>query len=178
MDRKLWEKVVDFHGHECPGLAIGFKAAMAVIDSLEMKFSKDEEIVCITENDACGVDAIQLLTGCTFGKGNLIYKPTGKQAYSFFSRKTGENIRVVLKPILKNMSREEKIGYILDSRVKDLFMFKKPNCYLPREANIYETVYCEECNEGVSENMIKVKNGKKVCIDCYKGYNKVLQMCY
>ncbi len=23
---ELWKKAIEFHGHECPGLAIGFKA--------------------------------------------------------------------------------------------------------------------------------------------------------
>ena len=47
-----------------------------------------EEVVCITENDACGVDAVQVITGCTMGKGNLIYRGTGKMVFSFFNRKT------------------------------------------------------------------------------------------
>jgi formylmethanofuran dehydrogenase subunit E len=53
---------------------------------MSIKFSSDEEIVCVTENDARGVDAVQLITGCTFGKGNLLYKGTGKMAFSFYNR--------------------------------------------------------------------------------------------
>ncbi|MDD4570365.1 MAG: FmdE family protein, partial [Tepidanaerobacteraceae bacterium] len=80
MDQKLWRKCVEFHGHECPGLAIGFKACEAAIKKLGVSFAKDEESVCVTENDACGIDAIQVITGCTVGKGNLIYRGTGKNA--------------------------------------------------------------------------------------------------
>ena len=29
MNIDLWKKCVEFHGHECPGLAIGYRAAMA-----------------------------------------------------------------------------------------------------------------------------------------------------
>lgn len=39
----------------------------------------DEEMVAIVENDSCAVDAIQVLTGCTLGKGNLIFRDYGKQ---------------------------------------------------------------------------------------------------
>ena len=28
MNKELWEKCVEFHGHECPGLAIGYKARL------------------------------------------------------------------------------------------------------------------------------------------------------
>ena len=89
MNKELWEKAVKFHGHECPGLAIGVKVCEAAMEKMGIGKSEDEEIVCVTENDACGVDAIQVLLGCSIGKGNLIYKDTGKQAFSFFNRKTG-----------------------------------------------------------------------------------------
>ena len=45
--------------------------------------SRDEELVAVVETDMSGVDAIQFLTGCTFGKGNLIHKDYGKNAFSY-----------------------------------------------------------------------------------------------
>ena len=54
----LWEKCVSFHGHACGGLTIGYKAALYAIDLLGLSFSEDEQIVCVSENDACGVDAL------------------------------------------------------------------------------------------------------------------------
>lgn len=84
MNSDLWDKAAAFHGHECPGLAIGFKACEAYYKEMGGMMSVDEEIVCITENDACGVDAVQALLSCTLGKGNLIYRDTGKQAFAFF----------------------------------------------------------------------------------------------
>jgi formylmethanofuran dehydrogenase subunit E len=83
MNKELWERCVEFHGHECPGLAMGFKDCEAAMEKMGLTFSKDEEVVCVTENDACGVDAVQVITGCTFGKGNLLYKGTGKMASVF-----------------------------------------------------------------------------------------------
>ena len=71
--KTAWDRCVEFHGHACPGLAIGYRASEAAVQKLNITFSKDEELVCVTENNACGVDAVQLLTGCSIGKGNLIY---------------------------------------------------------------------------------------------------------
>ena len=62
-NKALWERAVAFHGHMCGGLTIGYKAALYAIELLELKFSADEEVVCIAENDACGVDAIQVILG-------------------------------------------------------------------------------------------------------------------
>ena len=43
----------------------------------------------------CAVDAIQFLTGCTFGKGNLIHRDWGKNAYAFWRRSDGRALRIV-----------------------------------------------------------------------------------
>ena len=172
MDKKLWEKCVEYHGHECPGLAIGFKACEAAVKHLGVNFSSDEEIVCVTENDACGVDAVQVLTGCTIGKGNLLYRNVGKQAFSFFNRTTGEGIRLVLKPSQKEMTRKERQQYLLNSAPEELFDFKEPHYQLPEKARIFATVVCEECGEGVPEHKIRLKDGKKVCLDCFPEYSR------
>ncbi len=108
MNQELWKICVEFHGHECPGLAIGFRACEIAMEKLNLKFSKDEEIVCVTENDACGVDAVQVITGCTMGKGNLIYRGTGKMAFSFFDRKNNRNIRLIYKGLKIFSDRKEK----------------------------------------------------------------------
>ena len=55
MERKLWKKCVKFHGHECGGLTIGYKAALYAVKLLNLQqqdsekldscISKDEEVV-------------------------------------------------------------------------------------------------------------------------------------
>lgn len=172
IDRELWEKCIVFHGHECPGLAIGFRACEAVKEKLGVTFSKDEEIVCVTETDACGVDAIQVITGCTLGKGNLIYRDRGKQAFSFFVRSTGESIRIVLKPNNKEMTREERKAYLLEAAIDELFEFKKPHFELPERARIFNSIICEICGESAAEHKIRIAEGKKVCLDCFKEYSR------
>ncbi|MGI8552624.1 MAG: FmdE family protein [Dehalococcoidia bacterium] len=58
------EQVRKFHGHRCPGAAVGIRAAE--IDLREIgPHAGDEEVVAIVETDMCAVDAIQSLTGCT-----------------------------------------------------------------------------------------------------------------
>jgi formylmethanofuran dehydrogenase subunit E len=69
-----YDEIIQFHGHECPGLAMGYRMATAAMKKLDSIRAEDEEIVAIVENDACGVDALQCVTGCTFGKGNLIFR--------------------------------------------------------------------------------------------------------
>ena len=42
-----WKKCVEFHGHECGGLTIGYKAAEYATKLLDIKFSNNEDVVCI-----------------------------------------------------------------------------------------------------------------------------------
>jgi formylmethanofuran dehydrogenase subunit E len=44
------------------------------------------------------VDAIQSLTGCTFGKGNLIHRDYGKNSYTFIRHCDGKAVRISTRP--------------------------------------------------------------------------------
>ena len=173
MDKKaLWEKCVDFHGHECGGLTIGYKAALYAIELLGLKFSDDEQVVCITENDACGVDAVQVILGCSAGKGNLLFHMTGKQAFSFYDRASGKSVRLVLKPKPQGMTKEQSFAYYQGCEPKDMFDVKETKISLPESARLFDSYVCESCGETAGSNWIRIQNGKKVCIDCYRAYDR------
>ena len=80
-----WERCVAFHGHECGGLTIGYQAARYAKELLELTFSDDEEVVCITENDACGVDAIQ---DAPWAKGTYCSISGESKRFPFITEKT------------------------------------------------------------------------------------------
>jgi len=80
------KKCIEFHGHLCPGLVYGYRVAKEAITLLDLKRSKDEEVAVISENDSCAVDALQVLLGTSIGKGNLIFKDYGKNAYTILNR--------------------------------------------------------------------------------------------
>ncbi len=172
MNKILWDSTVKFHGHECPGLAIGVRACELAIEKMKLTFSEDEDIVCITENDACGVDAIQFITGCTMGKGNLILRNTGKMAFSFFNRQNGDSLRLLYTPSNKKMDRVQSQEHILTASVELLFDTMKPNYALPQKAKSFETIICEQCGEGAPEHKIRIHIGQKVCLDCYEDYSR------
>ena len=95
ISKDLIEKTTDFYGHWCPGLAVGMRASELALK--EIGKASDEEIVAVVETDMCAVDAIQYLTGCTLGKGNLIYKDYGKSAFAFHRRRDSKAIRMVTR---------------------------------------------------------------------------------
>ena len=146
------DKVAAFHGHICPGMLIGFKAVEGAIAQLglsdEALPAVDEEIVAVVENDACGVDAVQVLLGCTYGKSNLIARIRGKMAFSFFSRDTGKSVRLVLKPECgEGLSREEYTEYLFTHPYEELFDVKEPFYELPEKARLFASQQCVKCGE-------------------------------
>jgi formylmethanofuran dehydrogenase subunit E len=168
---KTWEDCVAFHGHECGGLTIGYKASLYAIELLNLKFSQDEEVVCVTENDACGVDAIQVMLGCTVGKGNLMFRLRGKQAFNFYNRSTGKSVRLILRP-LPEMDRSKRRAYMVDKHPSELFDVKPTIFALPEEARIFDSYACDNCGESTAEYMLRCENGKKLCPDCYVPYTR------
>ncbi|HQD36532.1 MAG TPA: FmdE family protein [Thermodesulfovibrio thiophilus] len=185
--------VVLFHGHSCPGLALGYRAAMAALEELSLKHSEDEEIVCIVENDSCAVDAVQVITGCTFGKGNLIFKDYGKQVYTFIDRKAGRAIRISVDFDYKeteeekalwqrfvkgdrssevtnfiNRRKTEKINRILEAPKNEILKITYPDIIPPKEARVFKSVRCQYCGEKVAEAKARLLNGNILCIPCFE----------
>jgi formylmethanofuran dehydrogenase subunit E len=186
------EDAIHFHGHLCPGLAMGYRAAVATLKALEVARPRDEELVAIAEGDACDVDAVQLVTGCTAGKGNLIVHPIGKHAFTFVRRDTGEAIRVVLrypenledpdfnalrsrvisgaatpKETEKFRKRMESVSRaILDMPEKDILMLTRTTVQMPHKARIYRSVTCTRCGEQCAEPLARLHEGKIFCLSC------------
>ena len=169
---KTWEDCAAFHGHVCGGLTIGYKAALYAAELLDLTFSKDEKVVCISENDACGVDAIQVMLGCSVGKGNLLFHMRGKQAFYFYNRATGKSVRLVLKPRPKEMTREESFQYYQSCEPMDMFDVKETTITLPEKARLFDSYVCDCCGESTGANWIRLAGEKKLCMDCYQEYDR------
>ena len=169
---KTWQDCVAFHGHECGGLTIGYKASLYAIELLKLDFSADEQVVCISENDACGVDAVQVMLGCSIGKGNLLFHMRGKQAFSLYNRKTGASVRLVLKPRPEGMTKAESFAYYQSREPKEMFDVKDATIQLPEKARLFDSYVCDCCGETTGANWIRLAGDKKLCLDCYESYNR------
>lgn len=169
---KTWNDCVAFHGHECGGLTIGYKASLYAIELLKLEFSADEQVVCITENDACGVDAIQVMLGCSVGKGNLLFHIRGKQAFSFYNRKTGRSVRLALKPKPEGMTKAESFAYYQSLAPKEMFEVKEATIALPEKARLFASYICDCCGEVTGANWVRLAGSKKLCLDCYETYDR------
>lgn len=171
-ERSDWERCVAFHGHSCGGLRVGYRAAKYAMELLDVGFSDNEQVVCVAENDACGIDAIQVLLGCSAGKGNLRFHITGKQAFSFYNRKTGASVRLVAKPKPEGMTQAERFEYYHSAPNEVLFEVKPAVIKLPGEAQMFDSCVCDGCGEVTGTNWLRLVGEKKLCPDCYENYDR------
>ncbi len=134
----------------------------------------------------------------TMGKGNLIYKDHGKQAYTVFDRKRSSGIRVAMKPgpfqrtpeqeeilrkVMSGEASEEEIkifSTFQDRRIKEilaeeentLFKIEKVSTAPPQKARIFKSITCEFCGELVMEPRARIRDGKMCCIPCAETYSR------
>jgi formylmethanofuran dehydrogenase subunit E len=154
----------------------------------------DEEVVAVVETDMCGVDAIQFLTGCTFGKGNLVHRDHGKNAYTFIRRSDGKAVRVstrseawgrdpawlALFAKVRNgtaapderqcfaAQQRERSQQVLDAPLDDLYDVREINTEPPPHARILAVVECSGCHEPTMETRVRRLDEREWCLPCFE----------
>ena len=103
---------IDFHGHTCGGVSLGFVLANFALDKLNAK--RGDDLFARMECQNCLVDAVQCVTGCTVGKRSLEIVPNGTAALTLVHRETGKGIRAVIAVSMpEGLSKEQAKDHIL-----------------------------------------------------------------
>jgi len=192
------KKCIRFHGHLCPGIIYGYRVAKEAMCILELKRSGDEEVVAVCENDSCSVDALQIILGTTSGKGNLIIKNYGKNAYTVISRKQNKAYRFSRKSFYRYLGKEKEEFNVLEEAVAsgtatkeqkkhqkflksmdllakpfiDIFETKETEFAMPEYAELAPSKACEKCGEMTMATKLKNFSGKEFCVPCFGTANK------
>lgn len=186
-------RIADFHGHMCPGLAMGIRAAEVCLAEIGAH-SSDEEILAVVETDMCAVDAIQFLTGCTFGKGNLVHRDYGKNAYTFVRRADRRAVRVSARPgswsgrdperetlranVRAGTATDEERNHfaalqqehserLLAAPLAELYDVREVQADVRPRARIVASVDCAGCGEPTMETRIRRFEGRELCPPCF-----------
>lgn len=191
-DTLSFDEVMRFHGHRCPGLALGYRIAVTALDTLGGERAPDEELVVVVENDSCAVDAIQVVTGCTFGKGNFIYRPYGKHVYTFYRRITGGGLRISedyrgfdedaefgalrMRMSAGDATPDEEARFhekmraktetILIAPVETFLTIGPAHHPMPQRARIEPSERCAQCGETVMASRLIITDTGKLCPEC------------
>lgn len=189
------KQCIAFHGHLCPGLVYGYVVAKESIRLLDLKRSMDEEVVAICENDSCAVDGLQVMLGTTAGKGNLIIRDYGKNAYTVINRSNKKAYRFSRKTMYiyngkhkdefteleravsagtaneqeKARQRLLKARDLFSKPFNEVFSTKSAEFSMPPYAPLAPSISCAVCGEMTMQTKMVPKKdeaGKLICLPC------------
>lgn len=187
------KRCVAFHGHLCPGLVYGYLVGKDASERLGLHRSQDEEVVAISENDTCAVDALQVMLGTTTGKGNLILKDYGKNVFTVFDRSNKRAFRFSRRGSYRYEGKDQEVFAKLEAavaagrasvrqqmrqkRLKALDLLAKPfdavfdakevTCPEPPYAPLAPSKACAQCGEmTMATRMIDTQDGRCLCVPC------------
>ncbi len=173
MEKTLWEICAEFHGHECGGLTIGYKAALYAVKLMGLEQNDDgcvrawDDLICVAENKACSIDAIRVILGCTEERGNLIFHLTERQIYTIFNKKTREAFRLALKDRPEGITRENSFAYYQSMEPEEMFIAEPVQIPFPESAGRQNAYVCSCCGEEFAASWIRFVEGKPLCLDCF-----------
>jgi formylmethanofuran dehydrogenase subunit E len=196
IDAKDWlEFGQKFHGHKCPAMPNGLRVGAAALNKLGVERTGDSNIHVILELGdnhcaTCFADGVQVITGCTLGKGNIEKSHKGKWGITLIDKKTNRAVRVT--PLAEAMLANKKTDFFTKFRMVGVAPTKVPDEVVeplvkmvmnapeekimivsevftyewPKENHSFDGFVCEVCGEMVVEQYGRIKGDKKVCIDC------------
>lgn len=98
VEKTPWEQVIDFHGHTCPGVALGYRVAQLAQREMGIRPTPDSECLVKAFTQSCAVDAFQILNRATIGRRALIIKETKQPIYQFHFTGTQEILQITILP--------------------------------------------------------------------------------
>jgi formylmethanofuran dehydrogenase subunit E len=101
--RDFLEMGLAFHGHKCPAMPLGLRAAVAAMNALGVERARDKELHVVSETGkghaaSCFLDGVMVVTGCTYGKSNVEKRYYNKMALTLVDVPAQRAVRVSLKP--------------------------------------------------------------------------------
>lgn len=183
------------HGHKCPAMPLGLRAGAAAMNALAVPRAKEKELLAVLElgEDHCSHcfgDGVQMITGCTFGKGNIRKTGSGKFGLTLIDRATGRAVRVVPRAAAQagmkqtRFFQEYRMKGVPPSKVPDevvdpliqqvigapegqiLLVGPEQRVQVEKKEESFATRPCDDCGEMVVEKYLRVLGEKRVCIPC------------
>lgn len=194
IDQELLNMLFKFHGHKCWASALGLRAGLIALRELKTQRTGTRSLYCFIEigqahGAVCFADGVQVATGCSTGKGNLIKVPRGKLAFTLIDTKKWQQIRIAYNGKLKDQIAQtafmkkraagippteipdkeamEVVNMVFSAPENEIFIISPISeaKFEPPE-EILGSIVCGICGEWVSLPYVRILGEKKVCIDC------------
>ncbi|MDA8226540.1 MAG: FmdE family protein [Desulfitobacterium hafniense] len=181
VEKTPWEQVVDFHGHICSEIAIGYRITQIALRELGLAPLPESELIIMAETQSCAIDAFQVLTQATIGRKSIIINELGKHAYYFHYSGSNQTLRIAISPELANylnqdlskLSPREKQNKVLESihsllsiEENTFCTIRKLSSILPKSSLSKGWTVCSNCNEPMRVEHAIIADKKALCKGC------------
>jgi formylmethanofuran dehydrogenase subunit E len=96
--RRLVRRAASAHGHQCPGVTLGVRMALAAARALALPLpDRGHRLSVVVETARCAADAIASATGCSVGKRTLRVEERGSLAARFFDAGSGQGVYIAVR---------------------------------------------------------------------------------
>lgn len=192
----FFEPALRLHGHKCPAMPLGLRAGAAAMNTLGVERSRESQLLAILELgdnhfSHCLADGVQMITGCTYGKGNITKLGYGKFGLILVDRTTGRAVRVVPHAGAQDATKttgifseyrqengpssqvfDEEVDPLIDEVLRApqetlLVVGEEYRLDVPVSAESLEHFVCECCGENVVERYGRVIGNQQLCIPCH-----------
>jgi formylmethanofuran dehydrogenase subunit E len=186
---------LELHGHKCPAMPMGLRSGAIAMNRLGVERSGAKTLLAVVElgDDHCAHcfgDGVQMVTGCTFGKGNIKKLGYGKFGLTLVDKATGRAVRVVPKgeaqmqmkktPFftefrMKGVPPTQVPEEVVDPLIEQVLSGPEESMFEVSEVFEYEAAgkdetfdsfLCDRCGEMVVESYGRVVGDRRVCIPC------------
>ena len=192
--RDFFDMGLKFHGHKCPAMPLGLRAAVAAMNVLGVERAQDKELYVVSETGkghaaGCFLDGIMAATGCTYGKSNIEKLYYNKMAFTLIDAARQRAVRVSLKPeffagMLKSPFVEQRKAGVLPQDIspevadplvervlslpEETFLDIGPvqPYTLERKPGVFEAKPCTRCGELVFIDKLVEEPDGLVCPGC------------
>jgi formylmethanofuran dehydrogenase subunit E len=97
VEKTPWEQVIDFHGHTCPKISLGYRVAQIALREMGIRPTPSSELSITAYTHSCALDAFQVLNRATYGRGNLLVDEKNQHTYHFQYTGTAEGLQISLR---------------------------------------------------------------------------------
>lgn len=195
--RNYLEAGMMLHGHKCPAMPMGLRAGAIAMNKLGVDRATDGQLIALVElgdNHCahCMADGVQMITGCTFGKGNIKQLGYGKFGLTLIDKATGRSVRVVPRAEAQMAMKQTRFfkeyrekgipaSQVPDEVVQPLVdrVMTAPEDEIFRigevqheevkeEPHPFDSFVCERCGDMVVTSYGRIHEDRHVCIPCHE----------
>ncbi len=190
-----FEAGLALHRHRCPSMPLGLRLGQAALNTLGVSPTGDTALLALVElgddhHGTCVADGIQIITGCTFGKGNIRKLGWGKLVLTLIDKQTNRAVRVA--PKAEVIQAGDKSDFVANYRKQGVpptqipeevsrapieKILTAPQAALLTVSAIFEPSYedapyewdlfvCPGCGEITVESYGRLWGGIRLCIPC------------